>query len=58
MYMTSLAKKNQNKKTLEKFSNTNTWTIVWILVAVIIIVGLFVVFTDSGDIFLNTLLLR
>lgn len=58
MYMTSLAKKNQTKKTLEKFSNTNTWTIVWILVAVIIIVGLFVVFTDSGDIFLNTLLLR
>ena len=56
--MTSLTKKNQNKKTLEKFSNTNTWTIVWILVAIIIIIGLFFVFSDSGDIFLNTLLLR
>ena len=58
MYMTSLVKKNQNKKTLEKFSNTNTWTVVWITVAIIIIIGLFVLFTDSGDIFFNTLMFR
>ena len=56
--MTSLVKKNQNKKTLEKFSNTNTWTVVWITVAIIIIIGLFVLFTDSGDIFFNTLMFR